>query len=556
MKRMIAFPLLVLGLLGLAACGGGGSGDTEKVSLNLYTPPVGDGAPDPFQGVQFIELGIQGEGIGSGELTRMYHFVREGGVISVSGVPYNSKVQVVAKGYPAAADNAGLPSQYPTAVGRTGYFSVRSGDAIRDLNLFFARVNAFSPLTKSPEAVGQPGAALSLPSARVGFAATVLQNGWILVTGGATLTAGATNPLEDEGIDTLLNEAWALDPATGTFTRAQNLNLPRAYHTATLLPSGKVLISGGLSTDGHTPVSGTEIFDPFTGAFSVGTPLQFTRARHQATAVRSTDTQYLVLFTGGEGSPDTWELYDPSTGVVMSQKLHVARWNHRDAFVTKGLKGLHDAVYIVGGESNDGMVDTIEFFDAAVLQHVPPTITLDRGPKTLPTVSFNAVRNFVFVVGGFKDRSKKEPVRDVELYAIDKNVEPVGLKYIAAGTHNLDLQVARGGHTATLLPNHDLVFAGGMGVDGGNWKPIREGEVITELIKLVPQADGTQKMNITPTRTVTDNSLPVGVGLPTAALMDTGNLVILGGVTGSGGTYEASSQAVVYTYDDTPKVTQ
>ena len=42
----------------------------------------------------------------------------------------------------------------------------------------------------------------------------------------------------------------------------------RAYHTATALPDGRVLIIAGAIDAGVTTLASTEIYDPATGTFS------------------------------------------------------------------------------------------------------------------------------------------------------------------------------------------------------------------------------------------------------------------------------------------------
>ncbi len=101
----------------------------------------------------------------------------------------------------------------------------------------------------------------SMASARRGHALTRLPSGAVLVTGGI-----------DDGYRTLAS-AELYDPASRQFATVGDMLHPRHGHATVLLPSGQVLVVGGL--DGATAVTATEVFDPSTGAFQpfeVATP--------------------------------------------------------------------------------------------------------------------------------------------------------------------------------------------------------------------------------------------------------------------------------------------
>src|SRR2546429_9353651 len=74
------------------------------------------------------------------------------------------------------------------------------------------------------------GLTASMYFARVGHTATLLPSGLVLVAGGF-------------GRSTVLASAELYDPASNTWSVAGSLATARADHTATLLPSGQVLVA-------------------------------------------------------------------------------------------------------------------------------------------------------------------------------------------------------------------------------------------------------------------------------------------------------------------------
>src|SRR6266436_4800583 len=85
----------------------------------------------------------------------------------------------------------------------------------------------------------------SMNTARYDHSATLLPSGKILVAGGFGMTT-----------------AELFDPATGTWTAA-GLPTARQNHTATLLPSGKVLVAAGHNSSGS--LSSAELYDQGLG---------------------------------------------------------------------------------------------------------------------------------------------------------------------------------------------------------------------------------------------------------------------------------------------------
>jgi N-acetylneuraminic acid mutarotase len=117
----------------------------------------------------------------------------------------------------------------------------------------------------------------------------------------------------------LLSIAVVLEPAAiaqaidSYWTQTGDLNTPRYAHTATLLHNGKVLVAGGAGPNScSTPTADAELYDPTSGKWSATGSLNTARFNHTATLLQSGE----VLVTGGIGlqvSLDGAELYDPAT---------------------------------------------------------------------------------------------------------------------------------------------------------------------------------------------------------------------------------------------------
>ena len=134
-----------------------------------------------------------------------------------------------------------------------------------------------------------------MAAARSDHTATLLPSGKVLVAGGLF-----------QGPYTYLAGSQRYDPTNGTWSVA-GLN-QRYGHTATLLPNGKVLLVGGRADTTISTLRTSELYDPasnsslFTGNLGTG------RAFHTATLLPNGK----VLVAGG--GTNTAELYNPATG--------------------------------------------------------------------------------------------------------------------------------------------------------------------------------------------------------------------------------------------------
>jgi hypothetical protein len=143
----------------------------------------------------------------------------------------------------------------------------------------------------------------TLTTPRGGHTSTLLPNGRVLITGGFNNSA------------TALNTAELFDPVTQAFTPlVATMTSPRENHTATLLPNGKVLLAGGNSAG--VTINSAELYDPVANSFTALVPtLNSVRAVHTATLLPSGRVLMagggILLSSGSITVFNTAELYDP-----------------------------------------------------------------------------------------------------------------------------------------------------------------------------------------------------------------------------------------------------
>jgi hypothetical protein len=149
-------------------------------------------------------------------------------------------------------------------------------------------------LAQSPGTFTTTGA---MAASRVQHTATLLSTGKVLITGGIQ---GAT----------VLSSAELYDPTSGTFGATGSMTTPRGGHTATLLADGRVLIAGGFpAIGGASDLASAELYDPATGAFTRTGDMTQGRYYHATTLLANGK----VLIAGSIEN-NSAELYDPSTG--------------------------------------------------------------------------------------------------------------------------------------------------------------------------------------------------------------------------------------------------
>lgn len=177
----------------------------------------------------------------------------------------------------------------------------------------------------------------------------------VLTTGGSSNTV--TTPLVDS-INYITNSVEVYNPNTKLSAPVKGMAVPRAYHTATTLANGKVLVSGGVS-EGGTALNSLEIYDPTGDSWTLSGSTLATGVYHHTATLLGNGTVLIAggLTTGGLGSVNTFYIYNPTSDTITTtSSLIVHRARHRAVLLPNG------DVLLVGGYNGATVVATTEIF--------------------------------------------------------------------------------------------------------------------------------------------------------------------------------------------------
>jgi len=273
--------------------------------------------------------------------------------------------------------------------------------------------------------VWSPTTPMSVP--RTGHTATLLPGGKVLITGGV---AGKTT-------SSILSSQELYDPTTGSWTVTASLTTTRCWHTATLLMNGNVLTTGGLTSSDEL-VGTAEIYNPTTGISTPTRPLLNARGYHSATLLP--DGTVLVMGGFKNGYYASAELYNPLTETWTSvNPMQQPHGYHTATTLTNG------KILIAGGVgANDFRYSALKTYDLANGTWTPlaamSTPRWGHKATLLPTGN-------VLITGGTGGSCDSS----TDLFNPASNSHVISTPMLTA----------RWGHTATLLLNGGVLVAGG-----------------------------------------------------------------------------------------------
>lgn len=187
------------------------------------------------------------------------------------------------------------------------------------------------------------------------------------------------------------NKTEIFQPLDRTFLPGPNMAQPRAFHSATLLANGKILIAGGTNASGLVTAT-CELYDHTTGTMAPTGSMGHGRIAHTATRLadgrvlvtgglanyQSADTQLAAVLNTAQ---NTGEVYNPATGTwtPVGNTMSSVRSGHTATLEADG------RVLLVSGVNGGAVTTTgtnVPTFTATCDRYNPATNQFASAPAT------------------------------------------------------------------------------------------------------------------------------------------------------------------------------
>jgi hypothetical protein len=422
--------------------------DVDVGRLTVRLTRSWDKAQEPLERVAaFMRLRVDGPDLVVGPKT--FAFGDRQGTLEI---PTGSRRQLT-------LDGLGAEGSKIVARGRSAPLTIDEGDA--ELTLY---VGSVGTLSYTANLLSQP---------RAFHSATLLDDGSVLVAGG---TSSMWLPESTAPPTQVLRTAERLDGSSLTFASGPvEMTSARIGHTATLLPSGNVLIAGG--SDGTGLAKIVEVYRPVERAFlKQAEELNPPRAWH-ASALTDRGAAFVGGVDAARKPLQSSEAFDPGVGTMGSfPGLNTAR---RAFSLTRFSDG---TLLVTGGYDAAGnALKTTELRSpGSPMWEVGPSLTYARAHHSATLLDDGTV----LIVGGLT-------ATGVETGAIER-YDPASRSFkLVPETDSLKL--ARWGHTATLLSDGRVLVVGGFAYGGFYPSPSVEsiqlstGSLTSVLVKTIGQ---------------------------------------------------------------------
>jgi hypothetical protein len=284
--------------------------------------------------------------------------------------------------------------------------------------------------------------AASLPSARSGFTATLLPSGKVMVVGGVNITQFST---------VWRNDIATYDPVSHSWTAGPEMPNARANHTASLLPTGAVMLTAGAMGTSAVTLATTLVR---VSALSSGSALGAACEGYSSATLTPMPNGYLLVAGGGGSSPSGKAfLIDATTQTCVAlADLGVARRAHSATLLPSG------QVLIAGGSVvGASITSSAELYDPSANANATPPgqsiaqLFMARARTGHTSTLLDDGR--VFIVGGLAGVATPINADDPpEIF------DPATNTFTTTSFTNVPRRV---GHAAVLLPGGDVLLLAG-----------------------------------------------------------------------------------------------